>query len=159
MASNWSIPATAAVPVIAVALALGGCETKAETGTLVGATGGAVVGSMFGSGTGRVLAVGAGAVLGGILGNRVGNYMDEKDRLEAEAALRRAQTAPVGSQVAWNNPDSGHSGTIEPTREGQDSSGNLCREFLHTVRTGETTVEDKGVACRNPDGTWTTLDE
>jgi len=139
-------------------LALGACETKRETGTLVGAAGGAVVGSLFGSGTGQILAIGAGAVVGGILGNRVGNYMDEKDKLEAQAAMNRAQSAPVGQPVAWNNPDSGARGTVTPTREGKNQQGHDCREFKHTVTKNGETREDTGIACRNPDGTWSTLD-
>ena len=140
-------------------LFLGACETKRETGTLVGAAGGAAVGSLFGSGSGRVLAVGGGAIIGGLIGNRVGNYMDEKDELEAQANMNRAQSAPVGQSVTWNNPDSGASGTITPTREGKDSAGNDCREFKHIVTKDGETREDTGIACRHPDGTWSTLDE
>jgi len=141
------------------ALALGACETKEGTGTLVGAAGGAAVGSLFGSGGGKVLAVAGGAVLGGFIGNRVGADMDAKDRREAQKAVNDAQTAPVGQSVAWKNDDSGASGTVTPVREGKDGAGNDCREFKHTVTKDGKTTEDTGIACRHPDGTWSTLDE
>jgi len=153
------MPKLALAVLAAGMLVITACETKEGTGTIVGAAGGAAVGSLFGSGSGRILAVGAGAVVGGVVGNRVGAYMDEKDRLEAEAALRKAQTAPVGQSVTWNNPDSGASGSVTPVREGKDGAGNDCREFKHTVTKDGETREDSGIACRHADGTWTTLDE
>jgi len=148
----------ATAPLLAMALLLAGCETKQQQGTVAGAVVGGAVGSLFGSGSGRVLAIGAGAVLGGIAGNQIGKKMDERDRREASLAMREAQSAPTGSGVNWNNPDSGNSGTIEVTREGTDGVGNKCREFKHTVQVDGETREDTGTACQRSDGKWVTIE-
>src|SRR5215213_9853446 len=64
---------------------LTGCETKAQTGALVGAGSGAAIGGLIGSnsharaGEGALIGAGVGAI-GGAL---VGNAMDENDRKEA----------------------------------------------------------------------------
>jgi len=145
-------------PLLAVALLLAGCETKQQQGTVAGAVVGGAVGSLFGSGTGRVLAIGAGAVIGGIAGNQIGKGMDQRDRREASLAMREAQSAPTGSSVNWNNPDSGNSGTIEVTREGTDGIGNRCREFKHVADVNGQTREDTGIACQRSDGTWVTIE-
>src|SRR6185295_16748708 len=75
---------SAAVAVLAGAIGLSsvGCETKAQTGALVGAGGGALVGGAIGSlshsraGAGAAIGAGVGA-LGGYL---VGNEADKKDQ-------------------------------------------------------------------------------
>ncbi len=144
-------------PLLAVALLVSGCETKQQQGTIAGAAVGAGVGAFFGSGTGKVAAIAGGAVIGGITGNLIGKRLDEKDKAEAQKAMAEAETAPVGEKVAWNNPDSGNSGTVEVTQEGPDADGNTCREFKHTVRVGGETQEDKGVACKREDGKWVTV--
>ena len=145
-------------PLLAAALMLAGCETKQQQGTVAGAVVGGAVGSLFGSGSGRVLAIAGGAVIGGIAGNQIGKKMDERDKRQASLAMREAQSAPKGSRVNWNNPDSGNSGTIEVTREGTDGVGNKCREFKHTAQVGGETREDTGVACQRSDGKWVTIE-
>ncbi len=147
----------AVVPFLAVAMAIAGCDTKQQQGTVAGAVVGAGVGALFGSGGGKVAAIAGGAVLGGITGNLIGRELDRKDKAEAQQAMARAETTPVGEQVVWNNPDSGNSGTIEVTREGPDANGNDCREFKHTVTVNGETREDTGIACRRSDGKWVTV--
>ena len=66
----------------------------------------------------------------------------------------RASAAPLGTQIAWNNPESGHSGTVTPIREGHTSSGRYCREYQQTVTVGGRVKEAYGTACRQPDGSW-----
>lgn len=151
------ISALVVVPFVA-ALVLAGCETKQQQGTVAGAVVGGAVGSLFGSGTGKVLAIGAGAVLGGIAGNQIGKGMDQRDKREASLALRKAQAAPVGEKVAWNNPDSGNNGSIEVTRQGANQQGHECREFKHVATVDGQTREDMGVACRRSDGKWVTIE-
>src|SRR4051794_13819761 len=83
---------SAAVAVLAAAMGMGsvGCETKAQTGALVGAGGGALVGGAIGSlshsraGAGAAIGAGVGA-LGGYL---VGNEADKKDQKARDAAAR-----------------------------------------------------------------------
>ena len=138
-------------------IALGGCSEggqKENLGTVLGAVGGAVIGAQFGSGTGRLVGVAAGTLLGGYLGREVGKSLDRADQQAATEAANKAHTAPVGQQIAWSNPDSGHSGTVTPTREGKDVAGNTCREYETTVTIDGKTERATGTACKQADGTW-----
>ncbi|HEV8605657.1 MAG TPA: glycine zipper domain-containing protein [Tepidisphaeraceae bacterium] len=80
----------AVVAVLAGAMGLSsvGCESKAQTGALVGAGGGALlggaIGSMSHSRAGAGAAIGAG--VGAIGGYVVGNEMDKKDQKKRDAA-------------------------------------------------------------------------
>ena len=83
---------SAAVAVLAGAMGISsvGCESKAQTGALVGAGGGALVGGAIGSlshsraGAGAAIGAGVGA-LGGYL---IGNEADKKDQKARDAAAR-----------------------------------------------------------------------
>ena len=96
----------------------------------------------------------AGTLIGAFIGRDVGTALDRADIDDARAAQDRASTAPIGQPVTWNNPDSGHSGTITPRREGPDMAGNDCRDYRSTVTVGGKTEEADGAACRQPDGSW-----
>ena len=63
-----------------------GPGNKQGTGTIVGATAGAVAGAAIGGPSNRVGGAAIGAVAGGLLGNVIGRDMDERDRQLAEAA-------------------------------------------------------------------------
>jgi surface antigen len=97
----------------------------------------------------------AGAVIGGaLLGGFAGNALDQRDkRLAAEAQQRALETAPTGKPVAWTNPDTGHSGTITPTKTYQ-ANGAYCREFQSDVIIDGKPDKAWGTACRQPDGSW-----
>ena len=139
------------------ALALAGCADtgpKQGVGTVAGAIGGAALGSQFGRGTGSVAAIAAGTLLGAFLGSEAGKSLDTADRQVADHAQQRAYAAPVGEQITWNNPNTGNSGTIVPTREGTTASGANCREFQSTIVIGGKTEQAYGTACRQPDGSW-----
>lgn len=77
--------------IVAMALGAVGCETKAQTGALVGGAGGAALGAGIGSlshsrsGAGALIGGAAGA-LGGYV---IGNEMDKKDQRDREAAYQR----------------------------------------------------------------------
>jgi surface antigen len=143
--------------VVMTVLALGACtqgHEKEELGTILGGVGGAVAGAQFGRGTGRVAATAAGTLIGAFLGREVGKSLDKADMAAAQQAQTKAHTAPIGEKIAWSNPESGHSGTVTPTRQGTDSSGNQCREYQSTVTIGGKTEQAYGTACRQPDGSW-----
>ena len=75
------------VVLLAVAAGSLGCETKAQTGALVGGAGGAAIGGLIGSthksqaGAGALIGAGVGAIGGYI----VGNELDKKDQREGGA--------------------------------------------------------------------------
>lgn len=140
-----------------IALAVSGCTGMGERETVGGLTGaalGGLLGAQFGSGSGQLVATGAGVLIGGLLGSEIGRSMDEVDRMSANQAVVRAQSAPLGERITWNNPDSGNYGTITPTRDGTSASGQYCREFQQTITVGGRTEQAYGSACRQPDGNW-----
>ena len=63
----------------------------------------------------------------------------------------------MGQTISWNNPESGNSGTITPTRDGSDAAGNYCREYQTTVTVGGEVQKVYGTACQQPDGSWKVL--
>lgn len=142
-----------AVLMLAVAACTEGRE-KEDWGTILGGVGGAVIGSQFGSGSGRIAATAAGTLIGAFAGREVGKSLDKADLAAAQQAQNRAHTAPIGEKITWSNPESGHSGTVTPTRQGTDSAGNQCREYQSTVTIGGKTEQAYGTACRQPDGSW-----
>jgi surface antigen len=77
--------------------------------------------------------------------------------LQAEAAQRALETTPSGQSVAWRNPDNGHAGTVTPTRTYQTAQGSYCREFQQTVTIDGKQERAYGTACRQPDGSWRTV--
>ena len=149
----------AAVITLAAVL-LTGCETVGETvranpKTTIGAAGGATVGGLIAAAAGANPAAIAASVVGGLLvGGLVGNLLDDRDkRLQSEAAQRALETAKPGQTVAWRNPDSGHSGTVTPTKTVQTPNG-YCRDYQATVEIDGKQEKAAGRACRQPDGTW-----
>ena len=142
------------VAALAASMLLAGCETRQDTGTLVGAVAGGLIGNQFGKGGGRVAATLAGAVVGGIVGNEIGRSMDRQDRMLAQqaeyAALERGES---GRPHQWRNPDNGRYGEVIPEaryRRGPQD----CRDFVHKVYIDGRPQQMRGTACRNPDGTW-----
>lgn len=145
--------------VVLAALALGACQQgqgpdKTDIGTLLGGIGGAVAGAQIGSGSGRLAATAAGTLIGAFVGREVGKSLDRADVAAAQQAQNKAHTAPVGEKIVWSNPESGHSGSVTPVRQGTDSTGNQCREYQSTVTIGGKTEQAYGTACRQPDGSW-----
>ncbi|HSE76532.1 MAG TPA: RT0821/Lpp0805 family surface protein [Alphaproteobacteria bacterium] len=142
---------------VSVAVALAACSDagpKENIGTIVGGVGGAVIGSQIGSGSGQIVAAAAGTLIGAYLGREVGRSLDKADIAAAQQAQERAHTAPVGERIVWSNPETGHSGTVTPTRQGNDNSGHVCREYQTTVTVDGKTERAYGTACRQPDGSW-----
>jgi surface antigen len=137
-----------------------GCTTdgigpKQGFGTLGGAAAGGLLGSQIGGGTGKLVAVGAGTLLGAFLGSEIGSSLDRADQAYAGRAVQQAQAAPIGQKIVWNNPESGNSGVIVPTREGRQADTNAyCREYQQTVTVGGRTQQAFGQACQQPDGSW-----
>lgn len=147
-----------AVVAVAAALMMSACSgtggTKQTVGTVLGAAGGGLLGAQVGSGTGRLIAVGAGTLAGAWLGNEIGASLDKADRLHAQQATMRAlETAPSGTSVTWNNPDSGNHGRVVPTRT-YEMAGGPCREYQTTIIVGGEPRQGVGRACRLQDGSW-----
>jgi surface antigen len=110
------------------------------------------IGAAAGGGSEGII---GGALLGGLLGVAIGNALDQRDREYAAGTYRQSlEMSRTGTTSTWYNPDSGHSGTITPTRTYESASGQYCREFQQTVTVGGQTEQAYGTACRQPDGSW-----
>lgn len=143
----------------ALALLIGCAELEGQQkqtgGVLLGGALGGLAGAQLGSGTGQVAAAAAGTLLGAFLGSEIGRSLDRADQLYMSRTTQQAlDVAPSGTVSTWRNPDSGHSGTVTPTRTYQTETGQYCREFRQTVTIDGRIEEAQGRACRQPDGTW-----
>ncbi|MBI3441970.1 MAG: glycine zipper 2TM domain-containing protein [Proteobacteria bacterium] len=132
-----------------------GMGTKQTIGTGAGAIVGGFLGSKVGHGSGQLWATGAGALLGALAGSSVGQSLDQADRMYHQQAAEKAYSAPLNEPITWNNPESGHSGTITPVREGKNTAGNVCRQFKQAIMIDGQAQTATGTACQNNDGSWT----
>lgn len=129
--------------------------SKENIGMLAGAAAGGIMGSNVGKGKGATAATIGGAILGGLVGSGIGASLDRADMAYANSSTQNAlEQTTTGTTSRWQNPDSGNSGAITPTRTYQNSGGQYCREFTQTVMIGGRNESATGTACRQPDGTW-----
>lgn len=149
------------LPVMLLAtFALGACENfnnagfKERIGAVTGAIGGGVLGAQIGGGNGQIIAAAAGTLLGTWVGSEIGKSLDKADIVYAMQAEAKAYEAPLGQQVAWNNPESGNYGTVTPIRDGATASGDYCREYEQTIYVEGRAETGVGVACKRADGKW-----
>lgn len=162
-----TIVKTASLLVVVSTLALSACAqdgqanawgmgNKQTIGTLGGAAAGGIVGSNVGKGKGAIAATIIGSLLGAYAGSSIGKSLDSADIAAHDRATAQAYNAPLNDTITWSNPDTGHSGTVTPVREGVNSStGATCREYRQTITVGDKTEQAIGRACKNADGTWT----
>ena len=146
--------------VLVAAMGLSGCDSMRGQGNkqLIGTGSGAVLGGLLGSqvggDSGKYVGVGVGTLLGALIGSEIGQSLDRADLAYANRAQSEAYNARVGEPISWNNPETGHYGTVTPTREGRSSSGRYCREFSQTIYVEGRQQTGYGTACQGSDGTW-----
>jgi len=125
---------------------------KTAVGAASGAAAGGLIGAAAGGGAEGIV---AGVLLGGLLGGAIGNALDQRDReYIRRTSYQSMEYGRIGEASTWRNPDSGHYGSVTPTRTYQESSGNYCREFTQTVVVNGQQQDAYGRACRQPDGSW-----
>jgi surface antigen len=148
---------TRAALLAAACLAVAACANNQQNGTVVGAVAGGLIGNTVGHGNGKVLATIAGAVVGGVVGSAIGRRMDEHDREMARRAEMDAwENGESGHPVRWRNPDNGRYGEVIPDRPYRRGPQD-CRDYTHRVWIDGRPEEMRGTACRNGDGTWTSV--
>jgi surface antigen len=154
-AKRWVAAALLAASVSACSADTG---SKEVGGAAAGAVAGGLIGNAIGGSSGNRLAgTVIGAAVGGFVGNRIGAALDDEDKRRAYAAQMQALNAsPSGVPVAWRNPDSGRYGDVVPGPAYQASGAN-CRSYTQTIYIDGTPQTERSAACRNPDGTWTTM--
>jgi surface antigen len=125
---------------------------KAFLGGVLGAGAGAGIAALAGGSPGAIV----GAALGGaLLGGFVGHKLDDRDkRMAAQAAQQAFEKNAAGNASVWNNPDSGNSGSITPTKTYQLADGQYCRQYHQTITIGGEPQASYGTACRQADGNW-----
>ena len=125
---------------------------KTQVGAATGAAAGGLLGAALGGDSEGIL---VGVLLGGLVGGAIGNSLDNADReYMRRTTYHGLESAPSGEVSEWHNPDSGHSGSITPTRTWETASGRYCREFSQTIHVGGRTERGYGTACRQRDGSW-----
>ena len=158
---RYSVRATVLATALAVSAAVAGCgpngPNNADIGLGAGAVLGGVVGNQFGKGGGKVAATMVGAVLGGVVGSDIGRQLDQRDRLLAQQAERDAfDRGEPGRPVVWRSANNNRYGEVIPEayyrRGAQD-----CRNYVHKVYIDGRPQAMRGTACRNPDGTWSSV--
>jgi surface antigen len=157
---NKTAAATIA-PLLVLTLALTSCQTAGQTiadnpktalGGMLGAAGGGLIAAAAGGGTAGII---GGVLIGGLVGGAIGNHLDQRDKeLAHQNAQRTFEHARTGQTSSWQNPDSGNSGNITPTRTYQNPSGAYCREYQQEITVAGEQHESYGTACRQPDGSW-----
>src|SRR5579862_9658824 len=125
---------------------------KAMLGGLLGAGAGAGIAELAG---GSPAAIVGAAVGGALIGGFVGHKMDNNDKQKATAAAQQAfEQNQAGQPSVWNNPDTGNSGSVTPTKTYQLANGQYCRQYQQTIMIGGEQHQTYGTACRQADGTW-----
>lgn len=128
---------------------------KQTSGTLLGGLAGGILGAQVGGGEGKLIATGVGALAGALVGGSIGQTLDQYDQQMITNSSRQAlEFSPTGKSVGWNNPDSGHSGSVTPTRTYKNSDNQYCREYTQEVIIGGERQKAYGKACRQADGNW-----
>ena len=143
---------------VAITLTLAGCAGEAGPKTGAGIATGALAGGLIGAATGRNPgAVVAGALIGGVVGGTIGNALDEQDRRRAYMAEMEAlEYGGPGAPVSWRG-ERGAYGTIVAGPPYAQGNFERCREYTHTIYIQGRPQSARGVACRNPDGTWSPI--
>jgi len=133
-----------------------GTYSKQDTGTAVGAlAGGGLAYGLGQNSSNKEIWTVLGIGLGAMLGNQIGQQLDERDRLMMGQSFQVAlEQAPDNNSSSWNNPNTGNSGYTTPTRTVVASNGTPCREFTQTVMIGGQSQQAYGTACRQADGSW-----
>jgi surface antigen len=142
--------------VLVASICLSGCENmqNQDSGALLGGATGALAGAQFGGGSGKIYTTAAGAILGAMMGSHIGAKMDEADKIRAEQAYYRAGSSPVGQNISWSNPHSGHHGNVRTVREGRSAYGEYCREFQSNAYIDGHRETVYSTACQGADGRW-----
>ena len=139
--------------IVASVFALAGCGTltNEQQGTLIGMTAGGIIGNQVGGGSGKAVATFIGMMVGGAVGSNIGRHLDQGDRAKVAQAL---ETSPSGQASEWVNPDRGTRYRVTPEPAYRPRSHETCRPYTIVAYIDGRPQEIRGVACRQPDGTW-----
>jgi len=81
--------------------------------------------------------------------------LDRSDRVAALQALELALSElGDGVTLVWQRPERGLVGRIKPVSAFRDDQGRVCRHVLYSLALGTHQRQIEGIACREPDGSW-----
>jgi surface antigen len=136
---------------IAALLVLSGCNST-------GLGGGRLAGDGMARGdSNRTATDRAAAMGGGLIGGAVGKDLSDGERRRALAAEYRAlEYGQSGQATDWKGSGDARTGSVVPAQPYRVGSQD-CRQYTHTVTIDGASQTARGTACRNADGSWTTL--
>jgi len=81
--------------------------------------------------------------------------LDRSDRAAAMQALELALSElGDGVTLVWQRPERRLVGKIKPVSAFRDDQGRVCRHVVYSIALGTYQRRIEGVACREPDGSW-----
>jgi len=81
--------------------------------------------------------------------------LDQSDRVAAVQALELALSElGDGVTLVWQRPERRLVGRIKPVSAFRDDQGRVCRHVIYSLALGAYQRQIEGVACREPDGSW-----
>jgi surface antigen len=97
-----------------------------------------------------------GSIEGRQLGlNELKARLDQSDRAAAMQALELALSElGDGVTLVWRLPERELVGRIKPVSAFRDDQGRVCRHVVYSLALGTYQRQIEGVACREPDGSW-----
>ena len=96
---------------------------------------------------------------GGFIGNNIGRKLDCADQdYHYDTTQSALEYKKTGRSAGWSNPDSGHAGSVTPTKTFFAADGRPCREFTQTIFVDGKEESVTDTACRGEDGTWKIVD-
>lgn len=144
---------------------IAGCAniSKEKGGSGIGAIVGGVVGSQVGSGRTRVLATVLGVGAGALIGNRIGKYLDDRDKQKlANATIETAETGKPQSVVSTDSGTTMRTTTVpvpsaqpssSSTSQATTNNGGECKIVRQTIVLKDGTRQHEDVkVCRGADG-------
>lgn len=135
------------------------CSQNNQTsGQVIGGVTGAIIGQQFGEGENKALGAAIGAIAGTMIGGHIGSQLDEQDKIAQQNSLGRALNAPIGTDITWHNPSTGHRGSLTPIREGHDINGYYCRELSQTIVISHQPEHSYHRLCQYKTGQWYLVD-
>jgi Ni/Co efflux regulator RcnB/surface antigen len=130
------------------------CRTSPDpAGVIAGALIGGLLGNAAGRGNGGATI--AGVIFGGAVGAALTNDLDCEDRSYAYRTYYDGfNSGRPGSRFEWRNPRNDHRGEFLLGNYYNDPYGFRCANFSQAIYIQGRPQEARGVACRQPDGTW-----
>jgi surface antigen len=82
---------------------------------------------------------------------------DSDVQLASRTMQGALESAPDGSTRSWVNEQTGHRGSLTPTRTYVSDSGHFCREYREELVVGEQSGRFYHAACRDENARWVWL--